>query len=164
MEPTTTPQPGVPASEHLLLQQYLAERDVPCPACGYNIRQLQGNTCPECGRELRLTLSVVGLSNTWITALVAALVPAACGLPFQIILFIAFVSGELFSGMDEPIIWVLIALVLYSLGCWVITILLLTMRKKFMRKRSDTQRVLASALVFAAVIAAVTILGIIASL
>lgn len=34
------------------LRRYLAERDVPCPGCGYNLRGLGENCCPECGREL----------------------------------------------------------------------------------------------------------------
>lgn len=32
------------------LLEYLAERDVPCPGCGYNLRNLTGALCPECGK------------------------------------------------------------------------------------------------------------------
>lgn len=31
---------------------YLATHDAPCPGCGYNLRGLQGNTCPECGESI----------------------------------------------------------------------------------------------------------------
>lgn len=33
---------------------YLAAHDAPCPGCGYNLRGLQTNSCPECGRTLSL--------------------------------------------------------------------------------------------------------------
>jgi hypothetical protein len=36
------------------LRGFVAERDVPCPACGYNLRGITGRCCPECGLELRL--------------------------------------------------------------------------------------------------------------
>lgn len=34
------------------LAAYLADRDVPCPRCGYSLRDLRGSVCPECGRAL----------------------------------------------------------------------------------------------------------------
>ena len=40
-----------------LLCAYLADRDVACPRCGYNVRGLTGDTCPECGSQLMLTLN-----------------------------------------------------------------------------------------------------------
>ena len=36
------------------LEVFVAERDVPCPGCGYNLRGLEGSRCPECGLEVRL--------------------------------------------------------------------------------------------------------------
>lgn len=36
------------------LRAFLAERDVPCAGCGFNLRGLGGPTCPECGMALRL--------------------------------------------------------------------------------------------------------------
>lgn len=32
----------------------MAEQDVPCPGCGYNLRGCQGAACPECGTPLEL--------------------------------------------------------------------------------------------------------------
>ncbi len=58
------------------LQGYLAERDVPCPGCGYNLRGLPEGTCPECRQELKLT---VGLVESRIGALVACLGPLFAG-------------------------------------------------------------------------------------
>ncbi|MEM9166951.1 MAG: hypothetical protein AAGB48_07975 [Planctomycetota bacterium] len=39
-------------SEADQLRAYLAERDVPCPRCGYNLRGVREPVCPECGRTL----------------------------------------------------------------------------------------------------------------
>lgn len=39
-----------------VLQQFLADRDVPCPHCGYNLRGLQASVCPECKHDLQLKL------------------------------------------------------------------------------------------------------------
>lgn len=41
------------------MQLFLAERDVPCPGCGYNLRGLESPACPECNEalELRITLA-----------------------------------------------------------------------------------------------------------
>lgn len=38
------------------MQAYLADRDAPCPVCGYNMRGLATSTCPECGRRIELRL------------------------------------------------------------------------------------------------------------
>jgi hypothetical protein len=75
---TISPAPTVDASE---LAQWLADRDVPCPLCRYNLRGLASNRCPECGRELRLGVSVVEpFSRVWVSLLVALLLPAGFGL------------------------------------------------------------------------------------
>lgn len=59
------------AGEQSQLQQYLAERDVACPSCGYNLRGLTGDRCPECNELLALK---VGLSEPklaeWMVGLV----------------------------------------------------------------------------------------------
>lgn len=36
------------------LRDYLAERDIACPGCGYNLRGLPGDACPECGKPVEL--------------------------------------------------------------------------------------------------------------
>ena len=41
------------------LRQYLAGRDVPCPMCEYNLRDLLGDRCPECGDQLTLAVNPV---------------------------------------------------------------------------------------------------------
>jgi predicted RNA-binding Zn-ribbon protein involved in translation (DUF1610 family) len=41
-----------------LLHLYLKDRDVPCPSCGYNLRDLATVNCPECGEHLVLRVNV----------------------------------------------------------------------------------------------------------
>lgn len=40
-----------------LVRAYLAERDVPCPRCGANLRGVTGDRCPTCGYDLHLVLA-----------------------------------------------------------------------------------------------------------
>ena len=41
-----------------LLLEFLRERDVPCPLCGYNLRNLTRPQCPECRKELVLAVGL----------------------------------------------------------------------------------------------------------
>lgn len=54
------------ATERDDLREYLAERDVACPGCGYNLRGLTQTNCPECGRALSVgVLKDVQLTAAW---------------------------------------------------------------------------------------------------
>lgn len=67
--PTTSGGPAEPRNERML-REFLAEEDAPCPACGYNLRQLVGKTCPECGLLLKLAVgSDEPFKRTWAIAL-----------------------------------------------------------------------------------------------
>ncbi len=44
------PPPGSPEAERLDL--YLEKFEVDCPGCGYKLKGLKGEQCPECGRSL----------------------------------------------------------------------------------------------------------------
>jgi hypothetical protein len=37
-----------------MLREFLADQDTPCPACGYNLRGLQAEACPECSAPVLL--------------------------------------------------------------------------------------------------------------
>jgi hypothetical protein len=41
------------------LAAFLAGRDAACPGCGYNLRDLQGTRCPECGEGLVVRIGLV---------------------------------------------------------------------------------------------------------
>ncbi len=55
-------QSASPSSdERTLLASYLRDRDVPCPGCGYNLRGITTDRCPECSRAI--ALHVMGAST-----------------------------------------------------------------------------------------------------
>ena len=60
MNQTTTTQAS-PTSD---LSAYLAQRDLPCPACGRNLRGVTGDKCPECGLELSVPILEASPSRT----------------------------------------------------------------------------------------------------
>ena len=52
------PDNGIPPTDSDLLRQYLAERDVSCPGCGYNLRGLAAGACPECNQDFELGIKL----------------------------------------------------------------------------------------------------------
>lgn len=88
------------------LIQYLADNDIPCPRCRYNLKGTTTNQCPECGFKLKLQL--VGDEPdfqpvfTWwqftlISNILAALLVYAPGAFFAIAInideFFAYIAG-----------------------------------------------------------------------
>jgi len=56
-----------------LLLRHLANEDSPCPACGYNLRDLTTSVCPECGKPLHWRMFIKEPSNkNWYDALYPA--------------------------------------------------------------------------------------------
>jgi hypothetical protein len=83
-----------PAADETALLDFLRDRDVACPLCRYNLRALTSPRCPECGRELRLTIGLVEpRQGAWLTGQIALTAPAGIGL------MIIIVSA--FSGWPE---------------------------------------------------------------
>lgn len=70
------------------LQAYLADRDVACPHCKYNLRGVTATVCPECGRDLELCLrenhplalrrGLLALALLWLLA-IGGVQAARCG-------------------------------------------------------------------------------------
>jgi hypothetical protein len=46
------------ASTAAEVRHFAAERDIPCPGCGYNLRGINSNRCPECNEPLALRLTL----------------------------------------------------------------------------------------------------------
>jgi hypothetical protein len=77
-----------------LLQQFVADRDVPCPACNYNLRGLSSSSCPECAQPLVLR---VALAEPALISFLAAIVGIALGAGFNGLLVIYFFVSEGFN-------------------------------------------------------------------
>ncbi|MCZ6835812.1 MAG: hypothetical protein O7G85_08565 [Planctomycetota bacterium] len=56
----TRKPPVVKEEGDAVLHQFLADQDAPCPACGYNLRNLAKDNCPECGQAIKLHLQPAG--------------------------------------------------------------------------------------------------------
>jgi hypothetical protein len=69
------------------LRAYLADRDVACPQCGYNLRALTGDTCPECGEKLALGVRMVEPKQA---APIAGLIGLSAGVGLNGLLLIYF--------------------------------------------------------------------------
>ena len=78
-----------------LLQQFLAEREANCPACGYNLQHLQSDRCPECGDSLQLSLRLVEPRQF---SLIGGLVGLSAGFGLGFLLLIYWV---IMSFMEE---------------------------------------------------------------
>jgi hypothetical protein len=71
-----------------LLQQFLSGRDVTCPSCRYNLRDLAGDRCPECGQVIALRLQ---LAEPKLAAMLAGLMALSAGVGLNGLLLIYFV-------------------------------------------------------------------------
>lgn len=71
-QPTSPPTSPRDAEEVVLLLRFVHERDIRCPRCDYNLRNLTQPVCPECRDELHLS---VGLRRPQLAWLIAALAP-----------------------------------------------------------------------------------------
>lgn len=67
-----SPPPQANQDETDLLLTFVHDRDVACPRCDYNLRNLTKPVCPECQEPLRLVVGVQRLRYEW---LIAALAP-----------------------------------------------------------------------------------------
>lgn len=85
-----------------VLLDLVKDRDMECPVCEYNVRNLTSPRCPECGTRLVLRL---GLKEAGVKAWVAALVPLllcagiGCYIVVMLTLTRAWPSGKMLPVM-----------------------------------------------------------------
>lgn len=85
--PATSPDAG----EADLLLAFVRERDVPCPRCDYNLRNLTTPVCPECREPLTLK---VGVQRVPILPLLLTEAPGAfCAIAFGLFLTMCVLHG-----------------------------------------------------------------------
>jgi hypothetical protein len=97
-----------------LLREYLRDRDVPCPSCGYNLRNLMTTVCPECRcHVLRLVFERAARSHV---GFVAAICPSCAMVCIGVV---ALVAGIVFGDIGDVMLILSFAL----LDAFVLTVL-----------------------------------------
>lgn len=108
-----------PSPDQIDLAAFLATRDAPCPVCGYNLRSLLTDRCPECGRHLVLA---VGTTEPKLGAFILGLVGWALGLGFCGIVLVWGMTLVIVGAggpNQNQIIMLAIGTVISGLGVWV---------------------------------------------
>ena len=117
------------------LLEFLADRDVACPVCGYNLRALTRPQCPECRQDLVLT---VGIRNPRFLWFLVAITPctfsgiAAALLAIPIVLAFLLETG--------PVPWPAIALDAFGWLSGLSALMLIKFRFAFLRQKATRQR------------------------
>lgn len=130
----TTPREGDTAR----LIEFLHDRDAPCPLCGYNLRNLSTDVCPECRHELRLTVGVHHVRFGWFLALLAPFLFSGILAVLMLILTLVIQLG---GGNEPPPGIVLINCLAFGGGA--VALVLIVRRHWFIRLRPQVQRRLA---------------------
>ncbi len=126
---------GVTDASHL--RAFLADRDIACPVCRYNLRGLPSTSCPECGAQLDLRVGSIDLKlGPWLFCVLAVALPAG----FNSILSVIAIIGAIYSAYWSRSDWA-------SLGVVVLLTLLLTSvliyvvkrRSKFLQRPRASQ-------------------------
>jgi hypothetical protein len=136
-DPIETTKDPVMEDEAMLVA-YLADRDVQCPVCKYNLRGLTHPQCPECGSGLRLTVgSVDGYLAAWTTMIAPLCAAGSIGF-FAVYLSLTegWPSFRFARWWETASFFAVIA----STPASIIAILL---RRKFQRLQRTTQWVIA---------------------
>lgn len=103
-------------SEPVLLKEFLATRDIACPVCGYNLRGIASNKCPECGRSLELRIVSGDLRVTaWVVALLSAALPLGASAVFSILgLFVSIQTRFKFPHNTRLVVIFVLLCAVYS--------------------------------------------------
>ncbi len=118
-----------------LLSMFLRGRDVPCPLCGYNLRDLTQQQCPECRHEFLLTVGVTKPRFLWF---LLAMTPCTfAGIAAGLTLIPVIVQR---LGVAGPPPAILVTLVLLGLVSAVGGLMLIRHRFAFLRQEPRRQR------------------------
>ncbi|XAM01564.1 hypothetical protein OT109_09230 [Phycisphaeraceae bacterium D3-23] len=135
-----------PQSETQALLDYVAQREVPCPRCGYNLRGLTQPSCPECGNGLVLSVgSSSPLNRAWLTMLAALLLPAGIGLfgCIGVAMAMQYISPGDLVPRDAEQAFAMFA-VGYTIACIPLSISAVALRRWFSRLPATPQVVCAT--------------------
>lgn len=83
------------------LRAFLADRDLPCPVCRYNLRGLASTSCPECGAQLDLRVGSIDLKLApWLLCVLATALPTGFNGILSTIGTIGAISSASWSSQD----------------------------------------------------------------
>lgn len=86
--------------EVALLLKFLHDRDVPCPRCGYNLRNLVHPRCPECKLPVALTVGLPLIRFGWVIVLLA---PSIFSAIMTLLVFGGMLIAIVFAGQIGPL-------------------------------------------------------------
>lgn len=118
-----------------MVVEFLRGRDVGCPLCGYNLRDLSEPRCPECRKTLTLAVSLREMRIGWL------LVTVAPGLFSGIaagLLLIPIVIVPLTEGGPPP--WFILVLDAFGWLSGIAALILIRRRVAFLRLPAARQR------------------------
>jgi len=135
------------------LVEFLRGRDAWCPACRYNLRGLTSPRCPECGRELKLSVGVTEpFLRAWIMLAVSTFASSALGVFMAWILFReGWPRGTEERSLRASIV---IYIVMIPTGP-----LVLATRRRFLRLTKNVQWKIAGFVAIASIVAFVLLLS-----
>ena len=116
-----------------VLARYLRGRDVSCPRCSHNLRDVAGDVCPGCGEELRLGVGLVdAYLRAWVALAVGLFVPAGVGV------FCVIIVAD--SGWPPARMYPITLSLLYFMGCVPLAVWAAAGRRRFLRMSRAAQR------------------------
>lgn len=124
-----------PADEVDRLLAFLAGRDVPCPRCGYNLRDLSRPQCPECRHDLALAVGVRQPPLAW---LLVALAPGAFSLIAATLLLGLMIFVGLIGGGRAP--WPIVIADAFGFTSGLAAVVLVRYRSPFLRQMRARQQ------------------------
>lgn len=108
---------------------YLADNDIACPGCRYNLRGLRDNACPECGTELILRVAV---AEPRLAVFLSAVIALASGLGFNAFILM-WLTWQVFRfGSPWSRMWTLFV----ATPLLAIATVLLCRHRQWLRRRS----------------------------
>jgi len=120
-----------------LLREYLDTHDAPCPVCGYNLRGVVVENCPECNAPIELT---VGSSQLQLGAWLIAMLAFAMALGFDLIIGMLLVVPVIITGgEDGAILYLAASLTTLGLGCIGMLWVMIANRQAWMKKARKSQ-------------------------
>ena len=119
------------------LTEFLADRDEPCPSCGYNLCDLTSDRCPECGEVLVLSVRLAEPRlGTWLAGLIGVTTGAgfyAFISAWVIFNWLRFSSAGGPDGIDLAVIFGSMGVLGPSVAFWIIG-------RRWMRRQGRTLR------------------------